>query len=111
MDLKSALASMTPSEIALEVQRGARFVVYQYCVSIIVITFRRASPPQFVPAGESRAKVGLPWTLLTALVGWWGFPFGLVWTPMAIYKNAKGGIDVTRQVLATLPGAVITQSL
>jgi len=111
MNLKSALASMTPSQIAMEVQHGARFVVYQYCVSVVVITFRRSSPPQFVPAGESPAKAGLPWTLLTALVGWWGIPFGLIWTPMAIYKNAKGGIDVTRQVLATLPGAIVTQSL
>jgi hypothetical protein len=111
MNLKTTLASMTPSQIADEVQRGARFVVYQYCVSLVVITFRRASPPQFVPAGTSPAKAGLPWTLLTALVGWWGIPFGLIWTPMALYKNANGGIDVTRQVLASLPGAVVTQSL
>jgi hypothetical protein len=111
MDLKSALASKTPSQIALEVQNGARFVVYQYCVSLLIVTFRRSSPPQFVPAGESPAKVGLRWTLLTALVGWWGFPFGLIWTPVAIYKNLNGGIDVTRQILASLPGAVVTQSL
>ncbi len=23
------------------------------------------------------------------LLGWWGFPFGLVWTPMALASNAK----------------------
>jgi hypothetical protein len=23
------------------------------------------------------------------LLGWWGIPFGLVWTPMALARNAK----------------------
>jgi len=25
----------------------------------------------------------------TLLLGWWGFPFGLFWTPMALAQNAK----------------------
>jgi hypothetical protein len=24
------------------------------------------------------------------LMGWWGIPFGLIWTPMALARNAKG---------------------
>jgi hypothetical protein len=27
--------------------------------------------------------------LHTLLLGWWGVPFGLVWTPMALARNAK----------------------
>ncbi len=23
------------------------------------------------------------------LLGWWGFPFGLIWTPMALVQNAR----------------------
>ena len=23
------------------------------------------------------------------LLGWWGFPFGLVWTPIALYRNSQ----------------------
>jgi hypothetical protein len=23
------------------------------------------------------------------LAGWWGFPFGLVWTPMTLHRNAR----------------------
>jgi hypothetical protein len=30
----------------------------------------------------------------TLLLGWWGIPFGLIWTPMALARNAK----VMRQV-------------
>jgi hypothetical protein len=25
----------------------------------------------------------------TLLLGWWGIPFGLIWTPMALARNAK----------------------
>jgi hypothetical protein len=25
----------------------------------------------------------------TLLLGWWGIPFGLIWTPMALAQNAK----------------------
>jgi hypothetical protein len=25
----------------------------------------------------------------TLLLGWWGIPFGLFWTPMALARNAK----------------------
>ena len=24
------------------------------------------------------------------LMGWWGIPFGLIWTPLALARNAKG---------------------
>lgn len=24
-----------------------------------------------------------------ALLGWWGIPFGFIWTPMALYRNSK----------------------
>jgi hypothetical protein len=33
------------------------------------------------------------------LLGWWGIPFGLIWTPMALSRNAKGMRQV-RQLAA-----------
>jgi len=35
-------------------------------------------------------KIGLRCSAITAVFGWWG-PFGLVWTPLSILKNARGG--------------------
>ena len=96
------LLKRPPQEILFELDRGARLVVYQYVISLVVVTFRRNSPLQLVPADSSPAAKSLPWTLLTLLLGWWGIPFGFIWTPMALYKNLKGGIDVTPSVLAKL---------
>ena len=89
-------------EILFELDRGAKLVVYQYVISVVILTFRRNSPVQFVPADSSPAAKGLPWTLLTFLLGWWGFPFGLIYTPMVLFKNLGGGVDITPSVLAKL---------
>ena len=90
------------AEILAEIERGGRFVFYQYVISIVVLTFRRSSQLEFVPAGKSVALHGMRWTLLTGLLGWWGIPFGLIYTPMAIYRNLSGGNDVMAKVLEKL---------
>jgi hypothetical protein len=38
------------------------------------------------------------------LLGWWGIPFGLIWTPMALARNAKAMKQVRE--LAAQPGSV-----
>ena len=99
MDASSAAPGMTPQEIAFEVQRGGRFVVYQYCISLLIVSFRRNSPVKFIRAGESAVTKGLPFTLLSLLLGWWGIPWGFIYTPQVIYRNLKGGVDVTAALL------------
>ena len=99
MDIKG-IEGIAAEQIRREVERGARFVIFQYCISALVITFRRNSPVYFIRAGESPAGKGLPWTLLTLALGWWGFPWGLIWTPMALFSNLRGGKDVTAQVMS-----------
>jgi len=98
----SALFQRPASEVLAEIDRGGRFVVYQYVVSVVILTFRRNAPLEFVPAGESPVTLGLPWTLLTLFLGWWGIPFGFIYTPIVLTKNLRGGTDVTANVLAKL---------
>jgi len=96
------LEDVTHDELAREIDLGAKFVIYEYCVSLLVITFTRGTNVYFVRSGESRLARGLPWTLVSLAFGWWGFPFGLIFTPISIGKNLFGGKDVTNEVLATL---------
>ena len=46
---------------------------------------------------EARARSAMIHNLL---LGWWGFPMGLIWTPMALARNAKA----LRQVRALAAG-------
>lgn len=94
------IEGLTNAEVDAEVRKGARFVVYGYCISVLVMTFRRSSSIHFVRAGESRLVKGLPYTVLSLFLGWWGFPWGFIYTPMVLIENLGGGRDVTQQVLS-----------
>ena len=52
--------------------------------------------------GKMRWRRGLPWTLLTLLAGWWGIPWGPIYTIQSLVVNLKGGKDVTASLAAQL---------
>jgi hypothetical protein len=86
------------AQIEDQLRNGARFVVYQYCISIIVMSFKRSSGIYFIPAGGSAVGKGALWSLPSLLLGWWGIPWGPIWTIQSLWRNLGGGIDVTAQM-------------
>jgi hypothetical protein len=90
---------LTTEQINNELRRGARFVVFSYTISIIIMTFRRGSDIYFIKADESTSKYSWSYSLLTFFFGWWGFPFGPIFSVMSFYRNFTGGKDVTQEVL------------
>jgi hypothetical protein len=89
------IENMSSDQLRFEIQRGAKIVCYQYCVSLLVITFRRSSDAYYIPAGESTVSKGLPWILLSLVMGWWGIPWGPIFTVQSLITNFKGGKDLT----------------
>lgn len=96
------IEGMSPDQLQFEIQRGAKLVCYHYCVSVVVITFRRASAVYFIPAGENALSKGLPWTLLTLAMGWRGIPWGPIFSIQSLIVNFKGGKDLTAEISASL---------
>ena len=92
------IEGMTPMEISFELNRGARFVVYKYCISAAVMTVVDSTDIYFVRAKESRIKKGVLWTMLTLVAGWWGFPWGPIRTVQSVWINLHGGENVTALV-------------
>lgn len=68
------LEGMSMQELSWELDKGGRFVVFTYCISVLVMTFKRPSKVFFVRAGESTFVHGLPYLLISLLFGWWGIP-------------------------------------
>jgi hypothetical protein len=95
----SGTEGLTNEQLHRELSEGARFVVFEYCISVLILTFKRSSEVHYLRPGESALLKGLPYTLLSLVCGWWGFPFGLIYTPMAVFTNLSGGRDVTAQIL------------
>ncbi len=96
------MEGMTDYEVNYELANGAKFVVFEYCVSIIVMTFKRSSSIYFIKSGESTTKHSFIYTLLSLVVGWWGFPWGPIYTIGALITNLGGGKNVTTEVLQAI---------
>ena len=96
------IEGMSFQQVEDAVAAGGRFVIYQYCVSVLVMSFKRHSNIHFVPAGASAAGLGTQFVLVSLLAGWWGIPWGPIWTLATVVDNAGGGIDVTNSVLGSL---------
>src|SRR5262245_60156000 len=99
------LDGLTQEQIQMELQRGAKFVLYQYCISILVLTFKRPSDIYFIRAGEGSVGKGLLFSLVSFLLGWWGIPWGPIYTLQSLWVNFSGGRDVTREVVASVSTA------
>ena len=93
---------LTTQEINDEISNGAKFVTYRYCISIIVLTFRRSSDIYFIKTGENAIVKGLGWTFLTFVLGWWGIPWGPIYSIGSLATNLSGGKDVTKEIVGSM---------
>jgi hypothetical protein len=92
------IEKLTWREIDAKLAAGYRFVHYEYCISLVLLTIRRPSSIFLLKPGEKGVVHGLPYVLLSLLLGWWGLPWGVIYTPAAIFLNLGGGHDVTTKV-------------
>jgi len=66
------------------------------------MSFKRASNIYFVRPGENAVTKGLPFSLISLVLGWWGIPWGPIWTISTIVTNLRGGRDVTNDVVRSM---------
>ncbi|CAM3811814.1 hypothetical protein FLBR109950_02720 [Flavobacterium branchiophilum] len=90
------------AEIKDLVNRGGKFVIFPYTISFVVMTLQRNSDIYFIRPEEKSIKYSLSYVLLNFFIGWWGIPWGPIYTIGAIYRHLQGGKDVTAIVLADL---------
>ena len=94
--------NLTPEELEQALAAGGRFVFYEYCISFVVVSVRRPSDIYFLPRGDTGVVRSLPYVLISLLLGWWGVPWGPVYTPLTLLTNLSGGCDVTGQIIEYL---------
>lgn len=95
---------LTAGEVVELIKAGGRFAVWQYNFSILVMSFRRSSGIRFISPGEGGFAACFGYSCISAFVGWWGFPWGIFWTPMTLGRNLLGGLDLTEPILAGIVG-------
>lgn len=93
------LGNISDLEIQDELMSGAKFLVFEYCISLILVSFRRRSDIYFLRSSESVWRKSIGFTLITVLFGWWGIPWGPIYTARALFINLRGGVDVTDDLM------------
>lgn len=96
------IEGLTAADINRELNNGAKFVVFEYCISILIMTFKRSSDVYFIKSDELALKYSFPYILLSLFLGWWGIPWGPIYTIGSIITNFGGGKEVTQEVLNSI---------
>lgn len=76
-------------EICGRRDESLRAIVIPYVVSLLVVTFRRSWAGVY--CWRHRFQRLLAAGFISSLLGWWGVPFGFIYTPITLFKLARGG--------------------
>jgi len=93
---------LSVSQIKELVNKGGKFVIFPYTISFVIMTLKRNSDIYFVRADENSFKYSYSFVLLNFFIGWWGLPWGPIYTIGALYNHIIGGKDITEVVLSEL---------
>lgn len=63
------------------------------------MTLKRNSDIYFIKADENTFKYSYGYVFLNLIVGWWGIPWGPIYTIGAVYHHIVGGKDLTQEVM------------
>jgi hypothetical protein len=66
------------------------------------MTLKRSSDIYFIKADENTFKYSYGYVLLNLFVGWWGIPWGPIYTIGSAYHHITGGKDIPQAVMSHL---------
>ena len=101
MDIKN-IGDRSAAQLREEIAQGGRFVFYKYCISIVVMTFNRPTDIYYIAPGKSAVGPGVGYLFVSLLLGWWGIPWGPIYTIGNIGSILSGGKDVTLEVMSDI---------
>lgn len=96
---KEEYQRLTIDELNYVLQDGGRFVIYTWTLSFLIMTQKRPSKDVYLLRKDEYAiKHGWPYLLASLFLGWWGIPWGPIYTIQSIFY-AFTGKDVTQEVI------------
>lgn len=96
------IEGLSVSQIKELVNKGGKFVIFPYTISFVIMTLKRSSDIYFIRQDENSFKYSYSYVLLNFFIGWWGIPWGPIYTIGALYNHIIGGKDITQAVLSDL---------
>lgn len=99
MTINEVFEKWTVGEIMDDINKGGKFVIFTYCISLVVVTFRRPSDIYYIKSDELTISHGFKYMLLSLILGWWGLPHGPLYTIQSIWY-AFFGKNITEEIMA-----------
>ena len=93
---------LSKEKILAELESSGKFVVFQWCFSVLVFTVKDFSEVYFIRPYESILSKHIWHTLITIIFGWWGIPWGPIYTVRSLMINFNGGKIVTQEAMEYL---------
>lgn len=91
----------TVEELENDIAAGGKFVVFTYTISLLIVTLNRPSNIYYIKSDESSFATGWQYFLISLLLGWWGFPWGPIYTIGSLCR-AFTGKDITSEVMSDI---------
>ena len=101
MEIKN-IEGLKVSQIKQLVSQGAKFVIFPYTISFLLMTLKRSSSIYFIQPNEGTIKYSWGYILLNFIIGWWGIPWGPIYTIGSLYHHILGGKNITNEVMGHL---------
>jgi hypothetical protein len=98
------IGGLSADDLQREVDAGGKFVYFPYTISLLFVTLKRSSGVYLIRKGSNAGAKSIPYILVSLILGWWGIPYGPLYTIESIRDNFNGGKDVTDDVMATVAG-------
>lgn len=93
-EIEAGGASFNGSRITLDTE----ITQYQACLSFLIASFKLPSK-FFIKGYEPTSLVSFLYTFVSFILGWWGLPWGPIYTIQVIASNLRGGSKTTVRAL------------
>lgn len=101
------IGGLSAEDLQQEMADGGRFIYYSYVISLIFFSMKKTSGVYLVRANENPVNKAMPFIILSMLFGWWGIPWGPLYTIESLRSSFRGGKDVTDEVMDTVAGHIL----
>jgi hypothetical protein len=85
-------------DVLRSMERGAIVVRYPYVISAVLVSFALESRAVLIERPAQRYTGTIPYLLLTLVFGWWGVPWGPIFTAKAVWCLMRGGEEITDSI-------------
>ncbi len=89
---------LSKEDILEKIASGGRFIVFQYTLSLGLVSFYRLTRPILVCSNQEFVKYRNKYNLMSWLFGLWFIPTGPYRVVKSLKINNRGGIDTTKDI-------------